>query len=468
MPSAPLRADRIVKDVSGTYVITSDDQYYFLMSSSPGGCTIVFPGEPAKIADRGTLYYIFKGSDGPLSVVFEPGLTAHAPEGLTVKNKGDFVQILQNSRTEFMVVIPGGGQPGPVGPEGPRGADGERGVPGEPGVKGDKGEKGDRGPAGPGGGGETLVPVKYETGQYKLRSEDNNTLFVAHLSPLTVLLPSTTEEPSFEIGTHVRICDIDAADEFTLAGFWPTLGARLIAPNGTAGRVSGQAIEAVKVTDDTWIVTGQTMVDPNPPAPRPIRELGGGTGFDEDGSTLGDTVRVGWDIDYIGLSNIHLDFFVDDAKGTPPFFTIDLPASNTFWQSEVAQFDSWTKFKVRMIATDIAGRSTQRTSDTFYSMGKPSTAHPGELFYRVTRESFTSFPVIDGDVSNQSASGSLSVSCEVKTPDSLSWASSEVIGSFDVLAVAYPTASGPSRYPARYRFVNEFGTTVSNFSIDIK
>ena len=41
-------------------------------------------------------------------------------------------------------------------------------------------------------------------------------------------------------------------------------------PLGRMAAAAGQAIEAIKVSDDTWLLSGQCAINPQPPAPRPI------------------------------------------------------------------------------------------------------------------------------------------------------------------------------------------------------
>ena len=359
------------------------------------------------------------------------------------------------------------GDPGPIGPqgvEGPAGRDGKDGKDGEVGPQGPKGDRGPAGPPGPGGG-DSLVIVKQEHGEYTLQLEDNNVLFVTADKPLTVRLPSTAECPDMLIGTHVRIADAKAEDPETIAQFEPTWGARLISPLGRMANASGQAIEAIKVTDDTWLVTGRTGVNPHPPAPRPLT-AGGGTGSDQYGDLLPDSIRVSWTTPRIGIASQYIEILDPDDSST--LYQGDVDKDATFWNSNQYQFASLKNLQARVTVTDIDGRVSQVVTSKFYQMGKPSPASTQNLYWKVTGDSWQSFPRIDADVTKQTGQSKYTIQAQVKMRGFNDWAKSAALPSLDILKVAFTDTFEPdTMLDARYLMENEFGRTLCQFKIKV-
>lgn len=357
------------------------------------------------------------------------------------------------------------GIPGITGAQGPKGDTGLVGPNGPSGPAGPKGDKGDRGPAGPGGG-NSLIVVKTEIGNYTLEAEDNNVLFLAHDYALAVYLPTTDERPDQDIGTHVRITDVDPHNPLTLAQFVPTWGARIISPLGRMAAVSGQAIEAIKVTDTTWLVTGQCAINPNPPSPRPFNHLGGGTGIDQYGDVLGDTIRVAWAVDRAGIVAQEIKI-IDNDTGTV-LFDAPLDPDAVFYQSALYEFATWTNFRAEVTITDLDNRVSVGTSPKFYGMGRPTPCVTWAQSYRCDTELFASVPRIVGDISVQTQSNQYQVYAQVKIPGGIAnWQSSNIASDvITTLKVVYYEPVGEV-LPARYIMSNEFGKVISNFNIKI-
>ena len=358
------------------------------------------------------------------------------------------------------------GASGPAGPQGLQGPQGPQGLQGPQGSHGDRGLQGEQGPAGPPGEGD-LIKVKDESSEnYTLGTEDNNVLFLAHAHPLTVWLPSAAEQDGIPIGSHVRLADLDPQDDKTIAQFNATWGCRVLSPLGRMAAVSGQAIEAIKVSDDTWLVSGQCATNPNPPAPRAFEHLGGGTGLNPDGSVLADTIRVGWTIEMLGIAEIRIEIIDPDTSTT--LFSGPVDPAATFWQAEPFQFKAWNNLRARVTVTDIDGRMSQKVSPPFYAMGKPQGATPQKLYYKVTADSFQSLPLLFGDISPQSGQNAFSIRAQVKNPSSLNdWWSSPTSNTVEVLTVPFAEIRGAGTLAARYVLENEFGRTVSTFSITV-
>lgn len=135
------------------------------------------------------------------------------------------------------------GEPGPQGelgapgPQGPQGSQGFQGEPGPEGKTGPQGEQGLQGlPGEPGPAGADCITVKLEpTGETTAGAEDNNVMFLAHKQPLTVWLPSTTEQPALDIGSHLQIAAFDPDEPAVIAQFAPTWGCRLLSPGPDDG-----------------------------------------------------------------------------------------------------------------------------------------------------------------------------------------------------------------------------------------
>lgn len=360
------------------------------------------------------------------------------------------------------------GDPGPQGAQGvqgPVGAAGKDGKDGEVGPQGPKGDRGEPGPPGPGGG-DSLVVVKSLTGLYTVTPADNNVLFVADDAPLTVALPSVAESPDILVGTHVRIADSNAADPSTVAQFSPTWGARLVSPLGRAAAASGQAIEAIMVSGDTWILTGVTGQSPTPPAPRPLT-AGGGTGFDQYGEMLGDSLRVAWTCPRLGVVSQFVEIIDPDTSST--LFSGYADPDATFWQSAVGQFKSWNWLVARVTVTDIDGRVSQVVTGRFYQCGKPSTASTQVLYWRVDNDSWQSLPHVDADVQNQSQVGvdKYTMQSQVKMSGFNKWAKSEAKQNAVLTCPFSESFPGGQVLDARYVLSNEFGTTVCSFQIKV-
>jgi hypothetical protein len=369
------------------------------------------------------------------------------------------------------------GPAGPQGAQGPQGVQGPQGQQGEPGQQGNQGDAGPAGPIGPigpvgpagpaGPPGDGLITVKREAStNYTLGAGDNNVFFVAHGQPLTLWLPSTAEQSALPIGSHVRLADIDPQDASTIAQFSPTWGARLIAPLGRMAAAAGQAIEAIKVSDDTWLLSGQCAINPQPPSPRPIGHLAGGTGENPDGTVLPDTIRVGWSTPMLGIAQIWIEIIDPDTSTTLYEGAVDPIAS--WWQSQPDQFKAWNRLQARLTVTDIDGRVSQKVSERFYGMGKPSAATPQTLYYAVTGTTFQSLPQLQADIAPQTGQHAFFITAQVKNPASLNdWWSSPTLSEVDVLTVPFGVAQGAGPLKARYVLENEFGRTVSNFVVTV-
>lgn len=360
------------------------------------------------------------------------------------------------------------GDPGPQGPQGvqgPVGPAGKDGKDGEEGPQGPKGDRGEPGPPGPGGG-DSLVVVKSLTGVYQLTPADNDVLFVADAAPLTVVLPSVAESPDILVGTHVRVADSNAADPSTVAQFSPSWGARLVSPLGRAAGASGQAIEAIMVSPDSWILTGVTQVSPRPPAPRSL-VVGAGTGIDQYGDTLPDSLRVSWTCPRVGVVSQFVEIIDPDTSST--LWSGYADPSATFWQSEVRQFKSWDFLKARVTVTDLDGRVSQVVSGQFYQMGKPSTASPQVLYWKVDSGSWQSLPHIDADVQNQSQDGvqRYTMQSQAKMSGFNDWAKSEAKQNAVLTCTFTEVFSQGTKLSARYVLENEFGRTVCSFDIQV-
>jgi hypothetical protein len=291
-------------------------------------------------------------------------------------------------------------------------------------------------------------------------------LFVAHGQPLTLWLPSTAEQSALPIGSHVRLTDLDPQDTSTMAQFSPTWGARLIAPQGRMAAAAGQAIEAIKVSDDTWLLSGQCAINPQPPAPRPIAHLAGGTGENPDGTVLPDTIRVSWTTSMLGIAQIWIEIIDPDTSTTLYVGAVELTAS--WWQSQPDQFKAWNRLQARLTVTDIDERVSQKVSERFYGMGKPSAATPQTLYYAVTGTTFQSLPQLQADIAPQTRQHAFFITAQVKNPASLNdWWSSPTLSEVDVLTVPFGVAQGAGPLKARYVLENEFGRTVSNFVVTV-
>jgi hypothetical protein len=465
---APLFADRRARDVTANYTLVPDDQYYFLICNSEQPITVTVPAKPVLSGGRGTLYYLWRYGSGSVNVRFDAGLTYLAPNGLSIPQTGEYLVIYQNSATDFAVNL-SSGSTGPAGPQGPAG---ERGAPGEPGPAGPQGPVGPMGPAGPEGpvgppGTGELIPIQRVTGtEHTLGAGENNTLFVAEGQPLTLWLPSTAEQGELAIGSHVRLADLGQQDERVIAQFSPTWGARLIAPQGCMGAAAGQAIEAIKVSDDTWLLSGPCAISPKPPATRPITHLGGGTGMNPDGSVLPDTIRVGWSVEPLGIAEIWIEILDADQASTLLAEAVDPSAS--WWQSEPFALKAWSQLQARLTVTDIDGRVSQRVSERFYGMGKPSAATPQALYYAVTESSFQSLPQLQADIAQQSGQNAFSITAQVKDPASFGdWWSSPSSSAVELLTVNFGAIQSAGPLKARYVLENEFGRTVSNFVVTV-
>jgi hypothetical protein len=357
------------------------------------------------------------------------------------------------------------GEPGPEGKAGPQGEQGLQGLQGEPGPQGLPGAPGPAGPQGPAGA--DLITVKVEpTGDITAGADDNNVLFLAHGHPLTVWLPSTTEQPALDIGSHLQIAAFDPDNPAVTAQFAPTWGCRLLSPLGRMTAAVGTPIEAIKVSDDTWLLSGHCAVNPHPPAPRAFAHLGGGTGLKPDGSALGDTIRVGWTLPMLGIAEITIEIIDPDTSTT--LFSGAVDPAATFWQSDPYTFKAWSRLRARVTVTDIDGRISQKISEPFYGMGKPQGATTQTLYYKVTNESFQSLPLLLGDISPQSGQNAFRITAQVKSPSGFNdWWSSLTLSAVDVLTVPFGEHRPAGPLQARYVLENEFGRTVSNFTITV-
>jgi antitoxin PrlF len=229
---------------------------------------------------------------------------------------------------------------------------------------------------------------------------------------------------------------------------------------------AGTPIEAIKVSDDTWLLSGHCAVNPHPPAPRAFEHLGGGTGLKPDGKALGDTIRVGWTLPMLGIAAITIEI-IDPGTSTTLFTGAVDPAA-TFWQSEHDAFKGWSRLRARVTVTDIDGRISQKVSEPFYGMGKPQGATTQALYYKVTNDSFQSLPLLLGDISPQSGQNAFRITAQVKNPSSLNdWWSSPTLPEVDVLTVPFGEHRPAGPLQARYVLENEFGRTVSNFTITV-
>jgi hypothetical protein len=357
------------------------------------------------------------------------------------------------------------GLQGEPGPQGEPGAPGQQGPQGLQGVPGPEGKTGPQGPAGPAGG--DRITVKLEpTGETTAGAEDNNVLFLPHKQPLTVWLPSTTEQPALDIGSHLQIAAFDPDEPAVIAQFAPTWGCRLLSPLGRMTAAAGTPIEAIKVSDDTWLLSGHCAINPHPPAPRAFAHLGGGTGLKPDGSALGDTIRVGWTLPMLGIAAITIEIIDPDTSTT--LFSGAVDPAATFWQSDPDTFKAWSRLRARVTVTDIDGRISQKVSEPFYGMGKPQGATTQTLYYKVTNESFQSLPLLLGDISPQSGQNAFRITAQVKSPSGFyDWWSSPPLPEVDVLTVPFGEYRPAGPLQARYVLENEFGRTVSNFTITV-
>lgn len=361
---------------------------------------------------------------------------------------------------------------GPVGPQGPVGPEGERGDTGDPGPVGPvgpQGPKGDKGERGPAGSGSTLM-VKYpEYETITLGVEDDLTMFIAHNHPLTVLLPSSNEV-DLPIGTSCFITDIDANVAETVARFYPTWDAQMIAPLGWTAKASGQQIQAIKVTDDTWIVTGVTGPDPKPPAPRPLAAQGG-TGVDEFGIKQGDTIRVSWECDRHSIVSQYVEILNPQLSST--VFTTNVDPDATFWQAPTGQagLQSWMTYQARVTVTDKQGRTSQVVTDRFVAEGKPSQG-------QVARDAcyddhFASWPnPEDRDKGRTWQQGSsLTIVQQVKNPTRLNdwWDSNTVRTWGERMDTPFGQVFGSGqKLDCRYVATNEYGTTYTYFTQQVQ
>ena len=140
----------------------------------------------------------------------------------------------------------------------------------------------------------------------------------------------------------------------------------------------------------------------------------------------------------------------------------------SWWQSQPDQFKAWNRLQARLTVTDIDGRVSQKVSERFYGMGKPSAATPQTLYYAVTGTTFQSLPQLQADIAPQTGQHAFFITAQVKNPASLNdWWSSPTLSEVDVLTVPFGVAQGAGPLKARYVLENEFGRTVSNFSITV-
>ncbi|MBM5800858.1 MAG: hypothetical protein FJ077_08495 [Cyanobacteria bacterium K_DeepCast_35m_m2_023] len=229
---------------------------------------------------------------------------------------------------------------------------------------------------------------------------------------------------------------------------------------------AGTPIEAIKVSDDTWLLSGHCAVNPHPPAPLAFEHMGGGTGLNPNGTTAGDTIRVGWTLPMLGIAAITIEIIDPDTSTT--LFSGAVDPAATFWQSEPSVFKAWSRLRARVTVTDIDGRISQKVSEPFYGMGKPQGATTQTLYYKVTNESFQSLPLLLGDISPQSGQNAFRITAQVKSPSSFyDWWSSPTLSAVDVLTVPFGEHRPAGPLQARYVLENEFGRTVSNFTITV-
>lgn len=497
-------AERVLKNIGpGDYSMEGYDNNKFFIVQGDVVVTV-----PDGITWRGgpATNYWFYAFNGSVTFKFASGQKYQAIQGMSCP-KGGLMQLYAVTDSDWMLFIPsdaGSGQIGPQGPQGPQGAtgpqgpdgpagkDGAQGPKGDPGsqgpigpqgpqgpigaqgaqgIQGIQGVKGDTGPVGPPGpgGGSSLISVQVKTGDYYVVAGDQATLFVAHEKPLTVWLPSSEEE-AMPVGTWCEITDEDASQDDIVARFYPTANARMIAPLGNVAGASGQSIRAIKVDDDSWLINGMTKIDVNPPKPRPITHFGGGTGVGPDGKPLPDVLQLDWTVDQLGVVSQYAEIFLPDQ--TPLWSANFAPGVGQFVGTPF-QFPSWTKLVARVTVTDKQGRVSQRVSDQFYVMGKPTPATPDQPYmYKSTVNLFQSYSAPEnGAIKAQKPDGGFFRNvAQVKLDGYDTWASSDAeSGSYysQLLVVKYPSPvpKGTARQ-ARYVAQNDFGTTISTFFID--
>lgn len=501
-------SDRVIKEITGAYTIQAKDEQALLVCNSAEGATIRFPWQQGVVGPMraGYEYVAMQRGTGPVRIIWDTGVSMLTPNGTQIANRGESMKVTFFSLTEGTCEVAGvgggepgpqgppgpqgaqgpvgpqgdpgrdgrdgrdgpvgpqgpQGEPGPVGPQGPQGVQGEQGIPGPAGPQGPKGDRGERGPSGEAG----RIAVKYETGEYTLTSDDDFTLFIAHEQPLTVYLPSSAEVPGLEIGTAVEITDIDAADQMTVARFVASPDARVIAPLGTVAKVSGQAITAIKVSDDTWIVTGVTGEDPNPPKPRPITHLGGGT-YTPDGEPQGGVCEVSWTVLRAGIVSQYLEIIETDS--TPLWAGyVDPTAEN--WISSYEQFESWKYLRARITITDKDGRVSQVVSPIFYVMGRPTPATIQTLYWNAAGDKLQTLPDLSGYVRRQYPDGgSITAVQRVKNPKAMWewWETSYSDWGTTMLTNFGATFDVGQEIDAGYDVTNVFGTRRIRFSYKV-
>lgn len=434
-----------------------------------------------------------QGIQGPAGPEGPQGPKGADGRSLQILGYYDTVQELQNAHPTgnpgdcYMVGKPGhlytwnvddrvwsdaGQLEGPQGPKGNDGPQGPQGIQGVQGPTGPQGEKGDRGPAGPPGpGGGSLVTVRFEKGSHTLDDTDVNVLFVADDGPLTILLPST-EEANLPVGTVVQIADMKAGDPATIARYAASFGGNVIAPLGTIAKASGQQIQATKINDTDWLVTGLVEIDPKPPVIRAITAIGGGTKYDGEAKGLvGGYLQANWTLNsMIGVIAQRLDVIDKDSGEVRA--SIDLGGGVTEWVSASEQFATWQNLILRLVVTDRDEREIQRVSGTFYVCGKPSMAKPNTLYYKCANDYLQCYPKLFADIQKQCQDkiGFMKATLEVKNPSKFGeWWASPVANDFiATLKCNYGEVFENGRQlDARFILENEFGRTVSYFKVTV-
>jgi hypothetical protein len=238
----------------------------------------------------------------------------------------------------------------------------------------------------------------------------------------------------------------------------------MIAPLGWVAKAAGQEVRAIKVTPDTWVVTGVTGEDPAPPKPRTL-SVGAGTGSNLDGTVLPDTIRVSWDCVRLGIVSQYVEIIDPDNSAIVYASYVDSDA--TYWQSDQYQIPAWNRLVARVTVTDKQGRVSQTVSEKFYGMGKPSEVYPTRE--GVYGDRLTTFPLADADVSVQAPDGGLyKIIQQVKNPDALNewWSSSPDFFLGNQMTTKYGAQFGKGKeLRCRYVMENDYGKTVSDFTV---
>jgi len=336
------------------------------------------------------------------------------------------------------------------------------------------------------------VTVKVNRGRVMLSADDTNTLYVQGKPPaswqkqsfvdpgfgvsegssdpdvLTLVLPSDREVPGIPIGRSVRIVDLDV-DSPNDCQFDASWDARVVSPSGRMANASGQAIEAIKVSDDTWIVTGDLKPTTDPQLPRTL-VVGAGTGENPDGSMLPDTLRVAWTTPMWGIVRVYVEI-IDPATSTT-IWEGDADPLVPYWQSGVDQFFSWYWFQARVTVTDKDGRVSQRMVEKFYQCGKPSMLWPQRLYFNIDGTSWKSLPqLLDANTApNQSTKGLYTFRAEAQMDNKPEkWVAGPTLkDGYGTTTVNFTrTFKNGDTVVCRYVAENEFGRTDTTFNLTV-